>query len=140
MGDLGWSDLLQAHHDAVRTELDIFRGQEVKTTGDGFHATFDGPARAIRCADAIRESTRRLGLDLRIGIHTGECELRGDSLEGLAIHFAARISGIADAGEIIVSRTVKDLVAGSGLEFADFGTYELKGIPDEHQVYRVIAG
>ena len=139
MGDADWIDLLEAHHQAVRTELEIFHGHEVKTTGDGFHATFDGPARAIRCADAIRESTRQLGLNLRIGIHTGECELRGETLEGLAIHFAARLSAIADAGEIIVSRTVKDLVAGSGLGFEDFGNYSLKGIPDEHQVFRVAA-
>jgi len=139
MGDVNWSDLLEAHHKAVRAEFDIFRGQEVKTTGDGFHATFDGPARAIQCAAAIRESTRQLGLNLRIGIHTGECEIRGESLEGIAIHMAARVSGMAVGGDILVSRTVKDLVAGSGIEFKDFGTYFLKGIPDEHQLYKVVA-
>jgi pimeloyl-ACP methyl ester carboxylesterase len=137
MGDEKWCDLLEGHHEAVRRELEIFHGHEVKTTGDGFHATFDGPARAVRCANAIRQSTRQLGLALRIGIHTGECEIRGDSLEGVAIHMAARVSGMAAGGEILVSRTVKDLVAGSGIEFQDFGTHTLKGIPDVHQIFRV---
>lgn len=136
-GDEKWSDLLEGHHKAVRRELEIFRGHEVKTTGDGFHATFDGPARSVQCAVAIRESTRRLGLNVRIGIHTGECEVRGQSLEGVAIHMAARVSGMAAGGEILVSRTVKDLVAGSGIEFEDFGTHALKGIPDVHQIFRV---
>ena len=136
-GDEKWSDLLEGHHEAVRRELEIFRGHEVKTTGDGFHATFDGPARSVQCAVAIRESTRRLGLNVRIGIHTGECEVRGQSLEGVAIHMAARVSGMAAGGEILVSRTVKDLVAGSGIEFEDFGTHALKGIPDVHQIFRV---
>ena len=122
-----------------RMELDVFRGHEVKTTGDGFHATFDGPARAVQCANAIRQSTRQLGLSLSIGIHTGECEIRGDSLEGVAIHMAARVSGMAAGGEILVSRTIKDLVAGSGIEFEDFGTHILKGIPDEHQIFKVIS-
>ena len=139
MGDRDWSDLLESHHKAVRMELDVFRGHEVKTTGDGFHATFDGPARAVQCANAIRQTTRQLGLSLRIGIHTGECEIRGDSLEGVAIHMAARVSGMAAGGDILVSRTIKDLVAGSGIEFEDFGTHTLKGIPDEHQLYRVVA-
>ena len=139
MGDRDWSDLLESHHKAVRMELDVFRGHEVKTTGDGFHATFDGPARAVQCANAIRQSTRQLGLSLRIGIHTGECEIRGDSLEGVAIHMAARVSGMAAGGDILVSRTIKDLVAGSGIEFEDFGTHTLKGIPDEHQLYKVVA-
>ena len=118
-------------------ELEVFRGQEVKTTGDGFHATFDGPARAIHCANAIRESTRKLGLNIRAGIHTGECEVRGNSLEGVAIHIAARVSGMAAGGDILVSRTVKDLVAGSGIEFKDFGDHDLKGIPDKHQLFEV---
>jgi pimeloyl-ACP methyl ester carboxylesterase len=125
LGDEKWSDLLGGHHEAVRRELEIFRGHEVKTTGDGFHATFDGPARAVQCAAAIRESTRRLGVNVRIGIHTGECEVRGQSLEGVAIHMAARVSSMAAGGDILVSRTVKDLVAGSGIEFEDFGTHEL---------------
>jgi pimeloyl-ACP methyl ester carboxylesterase len=139
MGDRDWSDLLESHHKAVRMELDVFRGHEVKTTGDGFHATFDGPARAVQCANAIRQTTRQLGLSLRIGIHTGECEIRGDSLEGVAIHMAARVSGMAAGGDILVSRTIKDLVAGSGIEFEDFGTHILKGIPDEHQIFKVIS-
>ena len=137
LGDEKWSDLLEGHHEAVRRELEIFRGHEVKTTGDGFHATFDGPARAVQCANAIRQSTLQLGLALRIGIHTGECEIRGESLEGVAIHLAARVSGMAAGGDILVSRTIKDLVAGSGIEFEDFGTHALKGIPDEHQLYKV---
>ena len=137
LGDEKWSDLLEGHHNAVRRELEIYRGHEVKTTGDGFHATFDGPARSVQCATAIRESTRRLGLKVRIGIHTGECEIRGESLEGVAIHIAARVSGMAAGGDILVSRTVKDLVAGSGIEFEDFGIHALKGIPDEHQLYKV---
>ena len=111
----------------------------VALTSGGFHATFDGPARSVRCAASIRESTRRLGLNVRIGIHTGECEVRGESLEGVAIHMAARVSGMAAGGDILVSRTVKDLVAGSGIEFEDFGTHELKGIPDEHQILKVTA-
>jgi pimeloyl-ACP methyl ester carboxylesterase/class 3 adenylate cyclase len=139
LGDEKWSDLLEGHHEAVRRELEIFRGHEVKTTGDGFHATFDGPARSVQCAAAIRESTRRLGLNVRIGIHTGECEVRGESLEGVAIHMAARVSSMAAGGDILVSRTVKDLVAGSGIKFEDFGTHELKGIPDEHQIFKVTA-
>ena len=137
MGDTKWSDLLEDHHKRIRHELAVFRGHEVKTTGDGFHATFDGPGRAIQCAAVIRESTRQLGLNLRIGIHTGECEIRGESLEGLAIHLAARVSGMAAAGDIVVSRTVRDLVAGSGIEFEDFGVHSLKGIPGEHQLFRV---
>jgi class 3 adenylate cyclase/pimeloyl-ACP methyl ester carboxylesterase len=139
LGDEKWSDLLEGHHEAVRRELEVFRGHEVKTTGDGFHATFDGPARAVQCANAIRQSMRQLGLSLRIGIHTGECEIRGDTLEGVAIHMAARVSAMAAGGDILVSRTVKDLVAGSGIEFEDFGMYELKGIPDEHQIFKVVA-
>ena len=137
LGDQKWSDLLEDHHKRIRHELEIFRGHEVKTTGDGFHATFDGPARAIQCAAAIRNSTRQLGLNLRIGLHSGECEMRGESLEGVAIHMAARVSGMAAGGDILVSRTVKDLVAGSGIEFEDIGTHSLKGIPDEHQIFKV---
>jgi class 3 adenylate cyclase len=140
LGDEKWSDLLEGHHEAVRRELEIFRGHEVKTTGDGFHATFDGPARSVQCATAIRESTRQMGLNVRIGIHTGECEVRDESLEGVTIHIAARISGMAAGGDILVSRTVKDLVAGSGIKFEDFGTHALKGIPDEHQLYKVTSG
>ena len=138
LGDEKWSDLLDEHHKTIRRELEIFRGREVKTTGDGFHATFDGPARAIQCAASIREATARMGLKLRIGIHTGECEIRGESLEGVAIHMAARVSRYgSDRRHIVVSRTVRDLVAGSGIEFEDFGVHTLKGIPDEHPLYLV---
>lgn len=139
LGDEKWSDLLMAHHEVVRRELAIFRGLEIKTTGDGFHATFDGPARAIQCAVSIREAVRQMGLKIRIGIHTGECEIRGESLEGLAIHIAARVSGVAAAGEILVTRTVKDLVAGSGIAFDDFGMHTFKGIPDEFQLFMIAA-
>ena len=124
---------------AVRRELEIFHGHQVKTTGGGFHAIFDGPARAVQFANTIRQSTRQLGLSLRIGKHTGECEIQGESLEGVAIHMAARVSAMATCGDIFVSRTVKDLVAGSGNEFENFGTYELKGIPDKHQIFKVVA-
>ena len=137
MGDQKWSDLLEEHNRTVRNALEIFRGHEVKSTGDGFHATFDGPARAIQFATHILESIKKLGLKLRVGIHTGECEIRGESLEGVAIHMAARVSGKACAGEIVVSRTVRDLVAGSGIQFEDFGTHTLKGIPEDHPLFRV---
>ena len=139
MGDVQWSDLLEEHHDTVRHALEVFRGHEVKTTGDGFHATFDGPGRAIQCADSIRDSTSQLGLSVRIGIHTGECEIRGELLEGVAIHLAARVSGMALGGDILVSRTVKDLVSGSEIQFEDFGTHSLKGIPESYQLYKVIS-
>ena len=137
MGDLRWRDLLEAHHAAVRRELSVYRGKEIKTTGDGFHATFDGPARAIQCASAVLNAVGELGLGVRIGLHTGECQVKGDSLEGLAIHIAARVSGTAKAGEIVVSSTVKDLVAGSGISFVDAGAHELKGVPDEWQLFSV---
>lgn len=137
LGDMRWRDLLEEHHKAVRRELEIFRGEEIKTTGDGFHAIFDGPARGVQCAFSIREATRQLGLTLRLGLHTGECEIRNDSLEGLAIHIAARVSAKASRDEIVVSRTVKDLVAGSGIVFEDIGSHTLKGIPDTHQLFKV---
>jgi len=139
LGDVGWRDLLEEHHKAVRRELEIYRGKEIKTTGDGFHATFDGPARGVQCSFSIREATRQLGLSLRLGLHTGECEIRDDSLEGLAIHIAARVSAKAGRDEILVSRTVKDLVAGSGIVFEDFGSHTLKGIPDSLQLFKVVA-
>ncbi len=139
MGDVRWHDLPEAHNAAVRRELEVSRGDEVKTTGDGFHATFDGPARAVRCAYAILESTHEFGLSVRAGIHTGECERRGDTLEGLAIHIASRVAAMAAGGEILVSRTVKDLVAGSGIEFGDRGNHSLRGVPDEYQILKVTA-
>jgi class 3 adenylate cyclase len=137
LGDEGWSDLLSQHDEAVRRELTTFSGREIKTTGDGFLATFDGPARAIQCAKAVRQAAAKLGVNVRQGLHTGECEMQGNDLSGLAVHIAARISDLAGTGEILVSRTVRDLVAGSGLTFEGFGLHELKGIEDQWQLYRV---
>jgi len=121
----------------VRRELARFRGREIDTAGDGFFASFDGPARAIRCACAIRDAVRTLGLELRSGLHTGECELVGDKPAGVAISTGARVAAKAAPGEVLVSRTVKDLVAGSGIEFEERGTHELKGIAGEWQLYAV---
>jgi pimeloyl-ACP methyl ester carboxylesterase len=137
LGDRGWSELLSAHDAAVRRELERFRGREVDTAGDGFLATFDGPARAVRCAVAVREAVRGLGLELRAGVHTGECELDGDKVRGIAVHTGARVASLAEPGEVLVSSTVKDLVAGSGIEFEDRGTHELKGVPGEWRVFAV---
>jgi class 3 adenylate cyclase len=137
LGDRRWHHLLVEHQEAVRRQLARYRGREVKTTGDGFLATFDGPARAIRAADAIRAGVRELGLEVRVGLHTGECELLGDDIGGIAVHIAARVLAQAGAGEICCSRTVKDLVAGSGFAFADRGTRSLKGVPDSWQLYAV---
>ena len=131
LGDARWRDLLSDHQAAVRRELDRFGGREVKTLGDGCLATFDGPARAIRCGRAIEEANRPLELAVRIGLHTGEVELMGDDVGGIAVHIAARVGALASPGEVLVSSTVKDLVAGSGIQFADRGTHQLKGIPDE---------
>jgi class 3 adenylate cyclase len=121
----------------VRAELRRFRGAEVNTTGDGFVASFDGPARAIRCARAIVEACRELGIEIRAGLHTGECEVRGDDLGGLAVHIAARVGARAAPGEVLVSGTVKDLVAGSGIDFTDNGVHELKGVPGSWRLFAV---
>ena len=137
LGDHRWRSLLDTHDRTVREHLRKFRGREVNTTGDGFMASFDGPARAIRCAQAVMEATSSLGIDLRAGIHTGECEVRGDDLVGLAVHIAARVGALASSGAVMVSSTVKDLVVGSGIEFDDRGTHALKGVPDEWQLYAV---
>ena len=137
LGDLRWRQLLAAHHAAVRVQLERFRGREIDTAGDGFLAAFDGPARAIRCATAIRDAVEELGLEIRSGLHTGECELIGPKLGGIAVHIGARVSAHAEAGEILVSSTVKDLVAGSGIAFDPRGTVELKGIPGEWSLYAV---
>jgi pimeloyl-ACP methyl ester carboxylesterase len=137
-GDQGWRDLLNAHDKAVRLELSRFRGREVKSLGDGFLATFDGPARAIHCAGAIRGSLRRLDLPVRIGVHTGEVELAENDVRGIAVHIASRVANIGGADDVLVSRTVKDLVAGSGIKFEDFGMHTLKGIPEAWQVFRAI--
>jgi class 3 adenylate cyclase len=138
LGDQAWGDLLQAHHAVVRDQLGRFGGREVATAGDGFLATFDGPARAIRSALAIVNGVRPLGLEVRAGLHTGEVERVGDDIRGLAVHIGARIAGLAGPGEVLVSRTVKDLVVGSGLGFRDLGTAVLKGVPDEWQLYQVV--
>jgi class 3 adenylate cyclase len=137
LGDRRWRELLERHHTTVRRELERFRGREVDTAGDGFLATFDGPARAIRCARAIEQGLRELGLELRAGLHTGECELMGDKVTGVAVHTGARVAAQAGPGEVLVSNTVKDLVAGSGIEFEDRGTHELKGVPGEWRLYAV---
>jgi pimeloyl-ACP methyl ester carboxylesterase len=137
MGDKAWRDLLEQHHALVRRELAHFRGQEISTSGDGFFATFDGPARAVRCAVAIRDGVRASGLEVRAGVHTGECERMGDNIGGLAVHIGSRVAGLAGAGEVLASSTVKDLVSGSGIVFEDRGAHSLKGIPGEWRVFRV---
>lgn len=137
LGDRRWHTLLDSHDRAVREQVGRFRGREVTTTGDGFLIAFDGPARAIRCAEAINASMRPLGIDLRIGLHTGECEVRGDDLGGMAVHIAARIGATAEAGEILVSSALKDLVIGSGIEFAARGKFDLKGVPGSWRLFAV---
>jgi pimeloyl-ACP methyl ester carboxylesterase len=135
VGDAHWRDLLEAHQAAVRRDLDRFRGREVKTLGDGSLVTFDGPARAIQCGHAIAQTARSLGLEERIGIHTGEVEVMGDDVGGIAVHIAARVGALAGAGEVLVTSTVKDLVAGSDIRFEDRGTQHLKGVPDEWRLF-----
>lgn len=137
LGDRAWRDLLASHDRAVRAELARFRGNEVKSLGDGFLITFDGPARAIQCAHAINNAVRPLGIDLRIGLHTGEVELAHDDVRGIAVHIAARVANYGTAGEVVVTRTVKDLVAGSGIAFDEVGEKTLKGVPDKWQLFRV---
>jgi class 3 adenylate cyclase len=137
LGDGGWRELLQRHHAVVRRELTRYRGREIDNAGDGFFASFEGPARGVRCAMAIRDALRPLGLEIRAGLHTGECEWVGDKLTGIAVHIGARVAGLAGAGEVLVSRTVKDLVAGSGLEFVDLGLHDLKGVSEPWRLFRV---
>lgn len=137
LGDRRWRDLIDAHHALVRRELQRFRGREIDTAGDGFLAAFDGPARAARCACAISEGVRALGVEVRAGLHTGECEVMGDKLGGIAVHIGARVAALAHSGEVLVSSTVKDLVAGSGLSFADRGVQPLKGVPGEWRLFAV---
>ena len=139
MGDRAWRDLLDAQNEVLRHELARFRGHEVKTLGDGMLATFDGPARAIRCGLAITEAVRPLGIEVRVGLHTGEVEIVGDDVAGIAVHTAARVGAKAGASEVLVSGTVKDLVAGSGIRFADRGEHVLKGIPDQWRLFAVQA-
>jgi pimeloyl-ACP methyl ester carboxylesterase len=135
LGDRGWKDLLERYHGIVRRQLGRYRGREMDTAGDGFFATFDGPARAIRCGCAIREALGEIELSVRTGIHTGECELMGDTVGGIAVHTAARLLGKADPGEVLASQTVRDLVAGSGLTFRDRGVHTLEGIPGEWRLF-----
>jgi pimeloyl-ACP methyl ester carboxylesterase len=139
LGDARWRELLSAHHAEVRRELARFRGHEVKTLGDGFLATFSGPARAIRCGRAIADSARALGLDVRVGLHCGEVELIGDDVGGVAVHLAARVGALAGSGEVLTTSTVRDLVAGSGLEFADRGEQQLKGIDDPWRLFAAMS-
>ena len=137
LGDRRWRDLLARHDTLMRRELERHRGREVKTLGDGFLATFDGPARAIRCACSARDAMRGLEVEVRAGLHTGECELIGQDLGGIAVNIGARVGSVAGPGEVLVSRTVTDLVAGSGIEFTDRGVHSLKGVPGEWQLYAV---
>jgi class 3 adenylate cyclase len=137
LGDRAWKELLSAHRQSVRRELARFGGSEVDTAGDGFFASFDGPARGIACAQAIISSAAGQGLDLRVGLHTGECEREAGKLTGIAVHIGARVAALAQPGEVLLSRTVKDLVAGSGIEFDDRGDQQLKGVPGEWRLYAV---
>ncbi len=138
LGDHAWKSLLMKHNEIVRRELIRYRGREVKTTGDGFLATFDGPARAIKCACSIRDAVHQLGISVRAGLHTGECELMGEGdIGGVSVHMAARVAAKAGAEQVVVSSTVKDLVSGSGIEFKDFGTHALKGVPGRLRLYLI---
>lgn len=137
LGDRGWRQLLEGHHMVVRRSLARFRGREIDTAGDGFLASFDGPARAVHCAQSISDEVRTLGIEVRAGLHTGECEKMGEKLGGIAVHIGARVASLAAPSEVLVSSTVKDLVAGSGLRFADRGSHALKGVPGEWRLYAV---
>jgi class 3 adenylate cyclase len=137
MGDRRWSELLATHDSLTRAELERFRGREIQTTGDGFLATFDGPGRAVRCACAIRDAVRAIGIQVRVGLHTGEIELHADDIGGIAVHIAQRVQAFAQPDEVLVSRTVADLVGGSGIAFADRGAHALKGVPNKWQLFAV---
>jgi class 3 adenylate cyclase len=137
IGDRDWHALLDAHDAVVRSQLTRFRGREVNTSGDGFLAMFDGPQRAIRCAMAIRDAVQALGIEVRAGLHTGECEIRGDGIGGIAVHIGARVSALAGPNDVLVSSTLRDLVIGSGLEFEARGAHELKGVPGEWHLFAV---
>ena len=138
IGDRDWHALLDAHDTVVRSQLLRFRGREVNTGGDGFLAMFDGPQRAIRCALAIRDAVRAFGIEVRAGLHTGECEIRGDDIGGIAVHIGARVSALAEPNDVLVSSTLRDLVIGSGLEFEDRGAHTLKGVPGEWHLFAVV--
>jgi class 3 adenylate cyclase len=137
LGDHSWRELLDRHDQVGRSQVDRFRGRLVNTTGDGIVATFDSPARGIQCAEAIKKTTGTLGIAIRAGLHTGEVELRGEDITGLGVVIARRICDLATDGELLTSRTVKDLVTGSGITFADRGAHSLKGVPDDWQLYAV---
>ena len=137
LGDRDWRELVRRHDELVRREIERHRGRPVKTLGDGFLATFDGPARAIHCASAARDGVRTLGLEIRAGLHTGEVEVVDGDVAGIAVNIGARVGAVAGAGEVLVSRTVTDLVAGSGILFDDRGTHALKGVPGEWRLYAV---
>jgi class 3 adenylate cyclase len=138
LGDRKWRALIDDHNARVRAQIGRYRGRVVDTAGDGFFATFDGPARGIRCACAIREAVAELGLEIRAGLHTGECELTGESVRGIAVHIGARVASHAAPGEVLVSSTVRDLVAGSGLCFDERGARTLKGVPEAVRLYAVV--
>jgi class 3 adenylate cyclase len=135
LGDHGWRHLLESYYGVVRRELARFRGREIDTAGDGFLAAFDGPARGIRCACTTRDAVRTLGITIRAGLHTGECEVMGDKLVGIAVHIGARVAARAEPDEVLVSSTVKDLVSGSGIDFVERGTHPLKGVPGEWRLF-----
>jgi class 3 adenylate cyclase len=139
VGDRTWREHLDEHDARVRAQLDAFHGREVSTGGDSFFAVFDGPARAVRCAHSIIDDIKALGMEVRAGVHTGECEVRGDNYAGIAVHVGARIAALAGPGEVLTSSTVKDLVAGSGLSFHDYGEHQLKGVPDRWRLFRATA-
>ena len=138
VGDNAWRALLEQHNEVTREQLDVFRGREITSTGDGFLATFDGPARGVRCARAIADSVQRMGVEVRAGLHTGECETLGQNIGGIAVHIGARVAAAARSGEVLVSSTVRDLVAGSGIAFEDAGEHELKGVPGSWHLCRVV--
>ena len=138
VGDRAWRELVRHHHAIVREGLKRWRGVEIDTAGDGFYATFDGPARAVRCALDITQTVRGLGVEIRAGVHTGECELIDGKPSGLSVSTGARVAAEGGPSEVLVSQTVKDLVAGSGLTFEDTGDHELKGLPDRWRLYRVV--
>jgi class 3 adenylate cyclase len=137
LGDRRWRGLLERHDELARAEIEHQGGRAVKAIGDGFLATFEGPARAIECARALNQATEPLGIELRAGLHTGECEVIGDDIGGMCVHLAARVCGLAGPGEVLVSRTVKDLVVGSGIEFSERGVHGLKGVPGEWELFAV---
>jgi len=137
IGDRDWHALLDAHDAVVRSQLTRFRGREVSTSGDGFLATFDGPQRAIRCAMALRDAVQALGIEIRAGLRTGECEVRGEDIGGIAVHIGARVSALAGPNDVLVSSTLRDLVIGSGLEFEDRGAHELQGVPGQWRLFAV---